>query len=216
MGMLEWWYWHLHCQGYSLLGWIVRPSLSQLPYIDRRCLVNEASILQGDSSFDPARKALALREHIIEMQSAISSIEKCFKPVIAAVHGVCYGLAVDILAATDVRYAVRLLSLIYCYVEYTCTDLAEGIKLSVFHQGTFPCLKIFLYLILLTQEVDVGLAADIGTLARLPKIASNQSAIRELAFTTAEFGAEQAREIGMVSRVVQGGREEVVGELFPI
>lgn len=38
-------------------------------------------------------------------QAAISSIERCSQPVIAAINGVAFGLAVDIVAACDVRYA---------------------------------------------------------------------------------------------------------------
>ncbi|KAG9047834.1 hypothetical protein FS842_000539 [Serendipita sp. 407] len=57
---------------------------------------------------------------------------------------------------------------------------------------------------------DVGLAADIGTLSRLPKIAGNMSAIREMAFTGREFNAEEALRIGFISRIVPGGREGVV------
>jgi delta(3,5)-delta(2,4)-dienoyl-CoA isomerase len=58
----------------------------------------------------------------------------------------------------------------------------------------------------------VGLAADIGTLARLPKITGNESLVRELAFTAREFGPAEAAQLGMVSRIVEGGRDEVVGE----
>ncbi|PIL30049.1 hypothetical protein GSI_07961 [Ganoderma sinense ZZ0214-1] len=60
------------------------------------------------------------------------------------------------------------------------------------------------------KEVDVGLAADIGTLARLPKITGNQSLAAELAFTAREFSAAEALTVGLVSRVVDGGRDEVV------
>ncbi|KAG9090030.1 hypothetical protein FRC06_001245, partial [Ceratobasidium sp. 370] len=59
-------------------------------------------------------------------------------------------------------------------------------------------------------EVDVGLAADIGTLARLPKITGNESLLRELALTAREFGPAEAVQLGMVSRVVEGGRHEVI------
>mmetsp|Transcript_51948 Transcript_51948/g.96087 ORF Transcript_51948/g.96087 Transcript_51948/m.96087 type:complete len:276 (-) Transcript_51948:66-893(-) len=52
------------------------------------------------------------------------------------------------------------------------------------------------------REVAVGLAADVGTLARLPKVVSNDSAIRELAFTASDFGAEDALRWGLVSRVL--------------
>ncbi|KZV88165.1 ClpP/crotonase [Exidia glandulosa HHB12029] len=60
------------------------------------------------------------------------------------------------------------------------------------------------------KEVDVGLAADIGTLARFPKIIGNQSLTRELAFSTRPFKADEAHQMGFVSRVVPGSREEVV------
>lgn len=60
------------------------------------------------------------------------------------------------------------------------------------------------------QEVDVGLAADIGTLARLPKVVGNQSMARELAYTARNFSAAEAEKMGLVSKVVPGGRDEVV------
>jgi delta(3,5)-delta(2,4)-dienoyl-CoA isomerase len=60
------------------------------------------------------------------------------------------------------------------------------------------------------QEVNVGLAADIGTLQRFPKVIANDSKARELALTGRRFDAEEARDIGFVSNVVQGGRTEVL------
>jgi delta(3,5)-delta(2,4)-dienoyl-CoA isomerase len=60
------------------------------------------------------------------------------------------------------------------------------------------------------QEVDVGLAADIGTLAHLPKITSNNSLARELAYTARTFSAAEAVTLGLVSKVVEGGRDGVV------
>jgi Delta3,5-Delta2,4-dienoyl-CoA isomerase len=57
--------------------------------------------------------------------------------------------------------------------------------------------------------VDVGLAADIGTLARTPKITASASHLRELAYTARAFGAAEALRLGLVSRVVDGGREQV-------
>lgn len=60
------------------------------------------------------------------------------------------------------------------------------------------------------QEVDVGLAADIGTLARLPKLTGNQSLVHELAYSTRPFSAAEAKELGLVSKVVEGGRQEVL------
>ncbi|KAG2742040.1 Delta2-dienoyl-CoA-isomerase [Suillus brevipes Sb2] len=61
------------------------------------------------------------------------------------------------------------------------------------------------------QEVDMGLAADVGTLAYLQKITGNQSLARELAYTARTFSSEEAERLGLVSKVVQGGRDAVVG-----
>jgi hypothetical protein len=77
----------------------------------------------SQSSADPARAANALRTHILAFQYAISAPERCPVPVIAAVHGVAYGLAIDIIAACDVRYAavgatfsIKVCRRIYCMV----------------------------------------------------------------------------------------------------
>jgi delta(3,5)-delta(2,4)-dienoyl-CoA isomerase len=45
----------------------------------------------------------------------------------------------------------------------------------------------------------------------MPKIVGNMSAVREWAFTTQEFSAEDALRVGFVSKVVPGGRDEVIG-----
>lgn len=66
------------------------------------------------------------------------------------------------------------------------------------------------------QEVDIGLAPDIGSLAFLPKITGNHSLVRELTYTARGFSADEARELGLVSRVVEGGRDEVVREALAL
>ncbi|GJE89223.1 ClpP/crotonase [Phanerochaete sordida] len=127
----------------------------------------------GTFDKDPGRKALQIREHIAQFQDSIAAPERCPVPVIAAIHGVAYGLAIDIMSACDVRYA------------------AENARFSV-------------------KEVDIGLAADIGTLARLPKITGNQSFVRELAFTGRDFSAAEALQMGLISKIVAGSRDQVV------
>ncbi|KAF7303681.1 Delta-2 dienoyl-CoA isomerase [Mycena indigotica] len=61
------------------------------------------------------------------------------------------------------------------------------------------------------KEVDVGLAADIGTLAFLPKITGNHSLMHELAYTSRIFSATEALQLGLVSQVVPGGQKDVIG-----
>ncbi|MEL7220451.1 MAG: crotonase/enoyl-CoA hydratase family protein, partial [Bacteroidota bacterium] len=51
-----------------------------------------------------ARKREKLREFIFWLQDAITAIEECRKPVIAAIQGACVGGGLDIAAACDMRY----------------------------------------------------------------------------------------------------------------
>ncbi|KAG9121864.1 hypothetical protein FRC07_001998, partial [Ceratobasidium sp. 392] len=95
-----------------------------------------------------------------------------------------------IVAAHGVAYGLAIDILCACDIRYSTPHTKFSIK-----------------------EVDVGLAADIGTLARLPKITGNESLLRELALTARDFGVEEAARLGMISRVVQGGRKEVLGAI---
>lgn len=49
--------------------------------------------------------------------------------------------------------------------------------------------------------MDIGMAADVGTLQRLPKVIGSQSLVRELCFTARKFYSDEARESGLVSKV---------------
>jgi enoyl-CoA hydratase len=50
------------------------------------------------------------------------------------------------------------------------------------------------------KEIDIGMAADVGTLQRLPRIIGD-GMLRELAYTGRNFGADEARTMGLVNRV---------------
>jgi delta(3,5)-delta(2,4)-dienoyl-CoA isomerase len=54
------------------------------------------------------------------------------------------------------------------------------------------------------------MAADLGTLALLPKITSNDSLVRELAYTARPFSSSEAEKLGFISKLVPGSRDEVV------
>ncbi|GJN16885.1 hypothetical protein PR202_gb03910 [Eleusine coracana subsp. coracana] len=56
---------------------------------------------------DPAAAAEGLRRAILDLQAAPTAIERCRKPVIAAVHGACVGGGVEIVAACDIRYCSK-------------------------------------------------------------------------------------------------------------
>ena len=59
------------------------------------------------------------------------------------------------------------------------------------------------------KEVEVGLAADVGTLQRLPKIVGNDSIVRELCLTGRKLYAAEALRLGMVSHVCKDRAETV-------
>lgn len=51
------------------------------------------------------------------------------------------------------------------------------------------------------KEIDLGLAADVGALQRLPKVVGNHSWARELCLTGRNFDSKEALTFGLVSRV---------------
>ncbi len=61
------------------------------------------------TTYDPceARMREKLRLFILDFQDCLTSIEKCRKPVLAAVHGACVGGGLDLISACDMRYATR-------------------------------------------------------------------------------------------------------------
>jgi len=62
-----------------------------------------SQITQGDAAH-PAHQREKLRQTILDLQDVITSLEKCRKPVIAAIHGACIGGGIDLTCAADMRY----------------------------------------------------------------------------------------------------------------
>lgn len=112
---------------------------------------------------EPARGAFALRDLILKLQDALTSLETLRVPVIAATHSTCLGAGVDLISACDIRIA--------------SADTSFGI-----------------------EEILVGMAADVGTLQRLPKIMP-PGIVRELAYTGRRFSATEAKSWGLVNSV---------------
>ena len=79
-------------------------------------------------------------------------------------HGICYGLAIDMSTCCDVRMC------------------AKDTRFSV-------------------REVNIGLAADVGTLSRLPQTGISMSFIKDVALSARDFSAQEALQVGFVSGV---------------
>lgn len=113
---------------------------------------------------DTARIAWNVRKKIKDYQESFTVIEKCTKPVIAAIHNACIGGGMNLITACDIRYCSQ--------------DAWFQVK-----------------------EVDVGLAADVGALQRLPSVIGSRSLVNELAFTARKMMSDEALSSGLVSRV---------------
>lgn len=65
------------------------------------------------------------------------------------------------------------------------------------------------------KEIDVGLAADIGTLSRLPKVVGSISWVKEVCMTARVFGGAEALRVGLVSGVFEN-KEGAVKEAIEL
>ncbi|MCY7389154.1 MAG: crotonase/enoyl-CoA hydratase family protein [Burkholderiales bacterium] len=69
--------------------------------IDLAMLAGVADEVDDDCE---GRKREKLRRTILALQDALTSIERCRKPVLAAIHGACIGGGIDLICCTDMRY----------------------------------------------------------------------------------------------------------------
>lgn len=72
--------------------------------IDLELLLSVDAKTQEDC---PGRKREKLMGLVKVLQSPIDAIEKCRKPILAAVHGGCIGAGLDLVAACDMRYCTQ-------------------------------------------------------------------------------------------------------------
>ena len=70
-----------------------------------------------------SRRSEALEAFILDLQDAVTSIESCRKPVIAAIQGACFGGGVDIACAADIRLAVE--NTRFCVKEIDMAVIAD-------------------------------------------------------------------------------------------
>jgi enoyl-CoA hydratase len=105
-----------------------------------------------------------LRRTILDLQDCLTAVERCRKPVVAAVHGACVGAGLDLAVACDLRYA--------------SADARFVLK-----------------------EVDMGLAADVGVLQRLPRIVG-EGVAREMAYFGRPVSGTEAASLRLVNEVL--------------
>jgi len=69
--------------------------------IDLQMMMGLGSQIQNDCD---GRMREALRRIILDLQESLTSLERCRKPVLAAVHGACVGGGIDLICCADMRY----------------------------------------------------------------------------------------------------------------
>ena len=69
--------------------------------IDLAMLAGVADEVDDDCE---GRKRENLRRVILDLQASLTSLERCRKPVLAAIHGACIGGGMDLICCADMRY----------------------------------------------------------------------------------------------------------------
>merc|ERR1719228_878749 len=82
---------------------------------------------------------------------------------------------------------------VICCIHNGCVgagvDLITAADIRLCTEDAWFCVK----------EVDMGIAADVGTLQRLPKVIGSQSLVNELCFTARKMRGGEAQSCGLVS-----------------
>jgi len=69
--------------------------------IDLQMMMGLGEQIQNDCE---ARTRENLRQVILDLQDTLTSLERCRKPVLAAIHGACIGGGIDLICCADMRY----------------------------------------------------------------------------------------------------------------
>lgn len=153
-----------------------------------------------------ARAAARTRFHdtVRRMQSAISSVADCRKPVVAAVSGWCIGGGVDLISAADIRYAAT-------DAKFSVREVKVAMVADV---GTLARIGTLIgdghvrELALTGKDIDAAHALRIGLLNDVAE--SPEAALAQARATAAEIAANPPLVVHGVKAVLDHSRRAAV------
>ena len=119
-----------------------------------------------------ARTREKLRHVVIDLQDTLTAIERCRKPVIAAIHGACIGGGIDMVACCDLRYASS-------DAHFSVKEIDIGMTADVGTLQRLPKIinpAVVRELAYTGRDLDAAEAEKIGLVNR---VFSSQEALRE-------------------------------------
>ncbi|HEX6733889.1 MAG TPA: crotonase/enoyl-CoA hydratase family protein [Azonexus sp.] len=155
---------------------------------------------------DPAQRRDTLHRIIRDLQDCVAALERCRKPVLAAIHGACVGGALDLVSACDMRYASA--EAVFSIKEI---DLAMVADLGTLQR--LPQLigeGLTRELAYTGRTVDATEAQAIGLINRRFATAEELAAgVREIAVAIA---AKSPQAIRGIKQILNHGRDHSVAE----
>jgi enoyl-CoA hydratase len=133
---------------------------------DHFCAGIDLGMMMGlaEQITDPcdARTREKLRQVILDLQDTLTSIERCRKPVVAAIQGACVGGGIDLIACCDLRYAAT-------GATFSIKEIDIGMTADVGTLQRLPKLinpAVVRELAYTGRKVDAAEAASIGLVNR--------------------------------------------------